>query len=216
MPNVCNVFGCTGNYRDRPARIFKLPSHPSDRQIWIDRLPPRVRFELNPNTFHLCELHWPENFEAKKVPGGHTRPVHPPSIFPNVPKSCLPTPKPKPRSTNVNDIEARQAAHLKKVDGIVSFESFKPEKHLKKVSQDVMITRTKTQCVCLFMKADYSDVILSVIIEDVPTMTDPVTLKAFKDGIRIPLAKYLHPYNGFSSYQVLVDFKCFKRESKKE
>ena len=54
------------------------------------------------------------------------------------------------------------------------------------------------------MKADYSNVILSVIVENVPTMTDPVTLKAYKDGIRVPLSKYLHPNNGFSSYQVVI------------
>ena len=53
----------------------------------------------SPNTV-VCERHWPSNYEYT-VYRGKRRPVHPPSIFSDVPPSMIPTPPPKPRSTTI-------------------------------------------------------------------------------------------------------------------
>ncbi|KAF2348331.1 hypothetical protein FHG87_020913 [Trinorchestia longiramus] len=53
------------------------------------------------------------------------RPEIPPSIF-NVPASCLPSPKPAPRPT---DVEDQQLRYFLQRDKITSFEALKPEPH---------------------------------------------------------------------------------------
>ena len=87
--------------------LGQLPDQAS-QQGWIDTIPPRENFVINPKTFWICENHWPTNTPMKKHPGGQTRPLDPPSIF-NVPSSCLPTPKvkaphraPKDHNKNLN------------------------------------------------------------------------------------------------------------------
>ena len=55
------------------------------------------------------------------------------------------------------------------------------------------------------MNEDFSDALLTVIVYNVGTMTSPVTMKAFKNGIRVPLGKYLQPNNGFISHQTFYD-----------
>ena len=209
MVNKCGIVGCNGNYnKNNKCRVFKLPTDAAERQTWINVLPPRKDFVIDPDKFFICERHWSEGYEVHTFPGGRTRPKHPPSVFPQIPKSCMPTPKAQPRSTDVTNVEARQLEHLRKVDGIETFASFNPEKTLRKTYKDVIITRSEKHFVCVFMKEDFSEANISVIVENRQTLTCPVTLKAFKNGIRVPLGNFLHPNNGFNSYQVINVCVC--------
>ncbi|KAF2362737.1 hypothetical protein FHG87_006510 [Trinorchestia longiramus] len=50
------------------------------------------------------------------------------------------------------------------------------------------------------MTDNFSDCSLSVTVENKPTLCSPLTLSAFKNGIRVPLFKTFHPNNGLRSY----------------
>ena len=89
MPNKCGVVNSTSNYHEeKKCRVFRLPKEESKMQKWIDKLPPRENFVVNPAIFFICERHWEANPPVIKLPGGSTRPSIPPSVF-NVPVSSV-------------------------------------------------------------------------------------------------------------------------------
>ncbi|KAF2364041.1 Zinc finger C2CH-type [Trinorchestia longiramus] len=103
MPNKCGVVNCRGNYnKENKRRVFRLPKEQSERQKWLDVLPPRENFVVNPDKFFIYEIHWAADTLLIKLRGGSMRPGIPPSIF-NVPASCLPSLKPAPRPAKVED-----------------------------------------------------------------------------------------------------------------
>ena len=88
MPNKCNVVNCNGNYyAHTKCRVFKLPKDESDKQIWLNAIPPREGFVIDPAKYIICEKHWNPGYRVSKIPGGSTHPTDPPSVF-AVPKSC--------------------------------------------------------------------------------------------------------------------------------
>ena len=195
MPNKCGVVNCTGNYTGNKCRVFRLPKDQCERQKWLDVLPPRENFVINPRTFFICEKHWEADPPLVKLPGGSTRPAIPPSVF-NVPSSCLPTPKPAPRPAKKED---QQLEYFLQKDTISSFETFNPEKELKKLYGNVIVSRSEDRLVCLFMSENYTECRVSVTVERKPTLCSPLTLCAFKDGLSVPLGKILNPNNGLGS-----------------
>lgn len=197
MVNKCGVVSCNGNYNEEnKCRLFKLPADTLERQRWIEAIPPRQDFVINPETYRICERHWKSGY-AVKGSGKKARPVEPPTEF-NVKKSCFPTPKPPPRKTNAED---RQLAFWRERDSIKAFSSFKPESELKNKyhNKNVISTRTSDQLVFVFMKDDFSESEVSVIVDDKKTLTCALIVTAFKRGIRVPLGKILHPNNGVNS-----------------
>lgn len=195
MVNKCGVVNCKGNYnKANKCRLFKLPADSLERQRWIEAIPPREHFVINPETYRICERHWREGYAAKGI-GTKARPVDPPTEF-DVLKSCLPTPKPPPRTTNAED---RQLAFWRENDTIKDFSSFRPETELRKKYTNVIINRTNDRLVCVFMNDDFSESEVSIIVENKKTLTCVLTLIAFKSGIRVPLGKILHPNNGMNS-----------------
>ena len=202
MVNKCNIVNCTGNYDDsRKCRIFKLPNDKNEQQKWIQILPPREDFVIVPSKFFICEKHWPKDTPMKIVPGGHTRPTLPPSIF-NVPDSCLPTPKPEPRKPQKEDV---QLQYFLKHDKIPSFDEFLPDKQkemkeLKKKYGNILTSRSDDKFVCIFMTKNYSESAATIIVHNTATLCSPLILEAFKDGISVPLSKILNPNNGLSYY----------------
>ena len=105
-PGKRGVVKCDGNYNKKTkCRVFKLPKNEHERQSWINALPPRKNFEIDPLKFLICERHWPKDIPKKTVPEGYTLPILPPSIFQNIPPSCLPTHKPEPRKPKEEDIQ---------------------------------------------------------------------------------------------------------------
>ena len=122
-----------GNYNtENKCRVFKLPKDPDERQTWLSCIPPRLEFEIDFDKFFICERHWPAGYPEVKIPGGSTRPVVPPSVFVDVPKSCLPTPKAPPRPPKD---ENKQLSYFLQMDKIPSFESFSPEQEMGKNTQ---------------------------------------------------------------------------------
>lgn len=198
MPNKCNIVECRGNYDGTSkCRVFRLPRDEVERQRWINMIPPRENFVINPANFFICERHWPVDTPMVKIPGGSTRPACPPSIFTNVPPSCLPTAKPAPRPPKPED---QQLKYFKKKDKITSFAEFLPEKQLHKKYENLMLSRSEERFICVFMARDYSESKLSIIVHNKSTLCSPLTLQAFKDGISVPFGNILNPNNGLSSY----------------
>ena len=63
----------------------------------------------------VCEIFWPKGYPAIRV-HGKVRPRDPPSIFPGVPKSMIPTQPSKPRPTSKTSLTVRR----KKEDELTS------------------------------------------------------------------------------------------------
>ncbi|KAF2354490.1 PiggyBac transposable element-derived protein [Trinorchestia longiramus] len=197
MPNKCGIENCRGNYnKENRRRVFRLPKDQYDRQKWLDAIPPRENFVIDPDKFFICEIHWGADPPWIKLPGGFMRPGIPPSIF-NVPASCQSSPKPAPPPATVED---QQLTCFLQKDEITSFDAFKPESNLQKQYKNLIISRSKERLVCLFMTDNFSECSLSVIVENKPTLYSLLTLSAFKNGISVPLFKTLHPNNGLKSY----------------
>ena len=197
MPNKCGVVNCSGNYNKlNQCRVFRLPKDALERQKWVERLPPRENFVLNPEKFFICERHWPVDRPMIILPGGSTRPANPPSVF-NVPESCLPTPKPAPRPAKKEDEQLR---YFLQKDTITSFDTFSPDRELHRKHSNLITTKSDGRFVCVFMTEDFQKCILSVVVENKPTLCSPLTLSAFKDGVSVPLGKILSPNNGLRSY----------------
>ena len=199
MVNKCGIVNCRGNYdANSKCRVFRLPKQTPERQEWLDGLPQRKDFVLDPSKFFICEKHWPSDTPMMKIPGGSTRPVEPPSLF-NVPPSCLPSPKPKPRgeSRSTRD-EDRHLKHFMNKDKIIYFAKFSPKKEILKKydNSTTLLSRAEDKLVILFMTSDYSETSSSVIVYNKPTLCSPLVVSGFKNGISVPLGKILNPNNG--------------------
>ena len=96
-----------GNYdEENKTKIFRLPSaktKPTERQRWIKTIPNTVPDSKDTS---ICEKHWPTNYETVSV-NGKLRPRDPPSLYPGVPKSVIPTPPSKPRTTERSSFDVR-------------------------------------------------------------------------------------------------------------
>lgn len=205
MPNKCGVVNCNGNYNNlNKCRVFKLPRDPAEQEQWISCIPHRENFTIQPDKFFICERHWPPNLAFTVAPGGQTRPSVPPSLF-NVPPSCLPSEKPKPRTTNKKDA---QLEYFLQKDIIKDFKDFKPEKELAK-KYDILCHRSSSKLVILFMSSSFDHVLFNCTVTDSSTLTAPLTVSITKDGFYVPLSKFLHRNNGlrhFSQFFESINF----------
>ena len=198
MPNKCGVVNCKGNYDEtNKCRVFRLPRDELEKQKWLSVLPPRAGFVVDPTKF-ICQKHWPSDTEMVKIPGGHTRPVNPPSVF-NIPASCLPSPRPPPRQPKTED---QQLKYFLKKDKITSLHEFTPENDLHKKYKDLnlIISRSQDKLVCMVMETNYSQCSVSVVVHNKSILCSPLTLSALKNGISVPVGKLLSPNNGLSFY----------------
>ncbi|GFR79412.1 coiled-coil domain-containing protein 108 [Elysia marginata] len=202
MPNKCGVVNCKGNYDSaHKCRVFRLPKNVHDQQKWLNVLPPREGFVIDPSQFFICEKHWPAETQMIKIPGASTRPVSPPSIF-DVPLSCLLTPKPAPRQPKVED---KQLNFFLQKDNIKSFIEFQPGKELTKMYENIVISRTVDKFVCIFMENDFCASYLTIIVHNKSTLCSPLTFYAFKNGVSVPLGKILSPNNGLQYYSQFME-----------
>jgi len=47
MPNKCEIINCNGNYNnDNECRVYRLPKEDSEKQNWLDVLPPHQNFTI--------------------------------------------------------------------------------------------------------------------------------------------------------------------------
>ena len=119
------VTGCRSNYdlTDKIS-VFRLPKDKDERECWMKAIP---RDNIPDSAYTVvCIKHFPDGFETVSVKG-RLRPKNPPSIFPNLPKSLVPTPVPLARTTfrsssSVRSVESDQLEEYLQKD-IVSFDS---------------------------------------------------------------------------------------------
>ena len=122
----------------------------------------------------ICERHWSEDPPLVKFLGGTSRPTIPPSIF-NVPLSSLPAKKFPPRPAKTED---KQLRYFLQNDAITSFDSFKPDPELQKKYQNLTISRLETK----LLYQNFSECILSIVVDNNPTLCCPLTCNAFRKG----------------------------------
>ena len=98
MTRKCIVFGCktgfSGVSTNAPKfSLYRFPADPADCKRWISALPNKFPPHFNPTRNQcVCSRHWPETALMKPCPGNKKgTPVDPPSIFPDVPQSCIPS-----------------------------------------------------------------------------------------------------------------------------
>ena len=128
MPRKCTVYACRSGYNSAQStelkiKFYRFPKDDDDLQKWIKNLPNRFPSNFLPsNNQVVCSLHWPENFPTKPCPGTRDGvPAVPPTIFPNVPTSCIPTPsstrpkKPK-LSAQVRSTKPDELSKFKELD----------------------------------------------------------------------------------------------------
>ena len=66
--------------------------------------------------------------------------------------------------------------------------------------KNLIISRLETKLLCLFMTENFSECILSIVVDNNPTLCCPLICNAFKKDIKVPLSKILNPNNGLRSY----------------
>ena len=89
MPRKCCVPFCKSNYETGESiAVFRFPSDVEQARLWKTAIPRNWNsIEITGNTV-VCAKHWPVGFESYQH-YGKIRPVNPPSIFFDVPKSCI-------------------------------------------------------------------------------------------------------------------------------
>ena len=110
MPRKCCVFACQTNYGNKKQKsqekipVYRFPRDLEEMNRWIKAIP-NANLRVTDNSV-VCELHWPPDFPTVKV-HGKLRPKDPPSVWPGVPKSQIPSPIPVPRSTKRKTFDVR-------------------------------------------------------------------------------------------------------------
>ena len=98
MPLKCCVPRCKSNYTSMNTKVpvYTFPKDLNEQKKWINNIP-HIDFTVTKYSA-VCRLHWPDD-AAFVTDHGKLRPVKPPSLFPNIPRSCLKEPLPKERKT---------------------------------------------------------------------------------------------------------------------
>ncbi|GFO49794.1 THAP domain-containing protein 1 [Plakobranchus ocellatus] len=130
MGRKCSVYGCTSGYSSEdPAKkvsIFKFPDDPEECRQWVTCLPNKLQNVTK--YMGICALHWPANTPLmRKNRGRYPCPTMPPSIFPNVPPSCVLshvacTPRPTKKTlTSARNIDVYEMEAFKEQDLLKSY-----------------------------------------------------------------------------------------------
>ena len=85
--------------------IYRFPPDEEEKNKWIKAIP-RANLTVNNNT-RVCRYHWLADCTTFIVSRGKERPTETPSIFDDIPASCLSSPPPKPRKTTFASCSSR-------------------------------------------------------------------------------------------------------------
>src|ERR1700729_1772589 len=95
MVRKCSVFGCRTGYEKQPAdqkiAVYRFPKDEEKRQRWVASLPNQLNLKDVTDHMGVCALHWPKDVPMERNIGRYHVPVVSPSIFQNVPQSCIPS-----------------------------------------------------------------------------------------------------------------------------
>ena len=123
MPLKCCVPNCNSNYKTSKEKVsvYKFPRDEEERKKWKSAIP-RVNLEVT-NFTAVCRHHWPDDCEFITV-YGKSRPAGPPSVFKNIPISCLSSPPLKVRKTEKTSAASRsvqpdQLSEFQQLDKLV-------------------------------------------------------------------------------------------------
>ena len=109
MGRTCCLYDCKTNYKsevkkrkvDEEIHVYRLPhekKYPREHADWVSVLTKiNANLKITKDTV-VCSKHWPPN-PPTFLHYGKPRPVHPPSVFDDIPASIVPPPPPPPRST---------------------------------------------------------------------------------------------------------------------
>ena len=118
------MYGCRTGYvtdplKDKNISIYGFPKDKDKRQEWIRCLPNVLDVNKVTDNMGVCALHWPD--DVHKVSSNRHLvlvPSMPPSIFPNVPASCVPSSTP---TTPLPSSKSTQAARVVDTDEMKQF-----------------------------------------------------------------------------------------------
>lgn len=127
MAPKCCVPNCNSNYERKSENkrikvdyvpVYRFPANIDKRNQWKSSIP-RKDWEVTKNSV-VCNKHWPTDAVYETIQGGNKRPKDPPSIFPNIPDSCLPS-KLLPRTTvrssfTIRNVKQDELEHFMKKD----------------------------------------------------------------------------------------------------
>ena len=144
MGRKCSVYGCKTGYdsQKNPVRqimVYGFPKDDNDKRKWINSLPNKLSFDKVTENMGVCGLRWPETAPRARR-GKYLIPCVPPSIFPNVPTSCIPSSSSTYRSTK----KATAQSILTAVDELQIFkerDAFNKEIFFRKVSRKTSVIR---------------------------------------------------------------------------
>ena len=105
MARKCCIPDCKTNYIRKKSSsdlakkipVYRFPKDVEEFERWRKSMPLK-EIVINKNTV-ICEQHWPSIY-SKVTTRGKTRPKNPPTVWPGVPASMIPTPLPQPRTTS--------------------------------------------------------------------------------------------------------------------
>ena len=97
MPQHYAAYGRHGNYRGQPygrMRMVCFLSSVGEREAWLNALPNKKGTLINRKDLYVCAFHF--NCDWQICTGGK-RPAGPPTVFADIPNSCLKQTIAKPR-----------------------------------------------------------------------------------------------------------------------
>ena len=104
MPKRCAAFNCHGNYRGEPySPMVSFPNDEQERHAWICAMPNRPESLRDRSKLWICASHFDCDWITVK---GGKRPAGPPTVFKDIPKSCLKQGISSPRSTKTVTADA--------------------------------------------------------------------------------------------------------------
>ena len=107
MPRKCYVPCCNSGYASSTTKVStcRFPSDKYEKDKWIKAIP-RKNLVVNKYTV-VCRFHWPVDCKSFTSYRAKERPTEPPTVFPNIPSSCLSLPPSKPRPTELSSFTIR-------------------------------------------------------------------------------------------------------------
>ena len=185
MGKKCLVPGCNPNHfskeipleERKKSPIFRLPKDVNQLALWEKAIP----FKISSKEAVLCERHWPAAYVTIKKKGKE-RPRDPPSIWPGISLSSLPTP---PRPTKRTSLVVRGT----QPDQMSLFKQ-KDDVSFNKIRNRVILKNHKFRCPTVAYEADSKVYIHSVTFyEGVPRFLLQVDqmlhFKSFHMGIKV-------------------------------
>ena len=137
MGRKCSVSGCKTGYKSvaqsssghcsvGKISVYSFPKEEESQKNWLRCLPNKI--EKVTDNMGVCALHWPENVTMHRR-GKYQVPAVPPSIFPNVPSSCIPSSFSSSTTPRITK-KALSSHRTSEVDEMAQFtliDRFKPE-----------------------------------------------------------------------------------------